>query len=750
MNRIIGTKVPIHDALAKATGEAIYTADIKLSNMCYGKLILSSIAYGKVKSIDFEDALKIDGVLDILTYKDFPEEKYNSAMEFKGQEVIKTETVLSETVRFVGDRIGVIVAESLEIAERALKLVKVEYEAYTPVFDEEESIQREDKIHEGLDNLVATVSAGPSQDSVDELINKADFVFEDKIKTPIVNHISIETYSVIGEYRTGKINVYTTTQNSFAIRAIIADVYGMPLNKIRVIQPTMGGSFGGKLELITELVAIGASMKVRRPVKIVLSRKESMIASRTRHGSTIKIRSGVNKDGTILATDFKILINTGGYVGSGVNIIWAMSSKLMKAYKYPLRFTGNTVLTNLPIAGAMRGFGGPQAFLGIQIHIDKIAKTLNMDPIDLLMKNIRDNKEEDLLLFGNPELKTCLSKGGELFEWDERRKRIDKFNKNNSNLIRGMGVGIGAHGNGVYPAHQDCINLLLRLNEDGSLIYSAASHDMGHGPFTSQKMIICEVLGTDFDNIETVQVDTETCPWNLGDLGSRGVFVQGQGAYKLGMAMKDLILETAVQKYNVLKEAIYIKDSKIWLSDRLLGTFEDIAMYAQSVLQKELSVLIDHHSIAVRNSYGAHFAEVEINKETGDVKVTDYVAVHDAGTVINRMGIEGQLEGGIQMGIGFALKEKMIFDVDGRLVQNNLKKYTMLKANDMPRVKVAFIETGDNGGAFGAKSIGECATVPVAQTIVNAVADALGEHPENIPLVNEEIRDIIKARNLLK
>ncbi len=743
MNRIIGSRTPIDDALAKATGETTYTADIKLANMCFGKLILSTIAFGKVKSINYSEAIKIEGVIDVLTYKDFPSTKYNSALRFKGHGILKTETVLSEDVRFVGDRIGIVIAESLEIAEKALKLIEVEYEEFKPIIDEEEAASSNVKLHEGLDNKVGTISTGSDADKVTELINKADLVFEDKIKIPMVNHVSIETFSVIGDYKSKKVTVYASTQNTFAVRVLISDVYNLPLNKIKVIQPTLGGSFGGKLEVVTELVAVGAAMKVNRPVKIVLSRKESMIASRTRNGATIEVKSGVNKDGTILATDFRILINTGGYVGSGMNVIGAMSHKLLKAYKYPLRYTGSPVVTNTPIAGAMRGYGSPQAFLGMNIHINKIAIALGIDPIELNMKNIVDKNEVDILSFGNPELKACISRGKELFDWDSKKKGIAEYNKLNNGYIRGIGFGIGAHGAGVYPAHQDCVNLLLRLNEDGTFNYWSASHDMGNGSLTAQKIIMSEVLTTDIIDIESTEVNTETCPWNLGDYASRGVFVEGQGAYKLAEAMKSLILETAVLKFKVNKEALSIKDKKVWFDDTELGSFGDIAMYAQTTLQKELSVLVDHHSIAGRTSYGAHFAEVEVNKSTGDVKVIDYVAVHDAGTVINRYGIEGQLEGGIQMGIGYALSEKMTFDEKGNLLENNLKKYKIYKANEMPRIRIDFIENGDNGGPFGAKSISECATVPSAQTIINAVANAIGEQTTIIPINKEEILNII-------
>ena len=743
MDRIIGSKTPIDDALFKATGETEYTGDLSFPNMCYGKLILSTIAFGKVKSIDYSEALKLEGVIDVLTYKDFPSEKYNSALRFKTHDIIKSETVISETVRFIGDRIGVVIAERLEIAEQALKLIKVEYEEYKPLIDEEEAAVSDVQLHEGINNKIGTIGTGADADKVAELISQADFVLEDKYKIPMVSQVPMETHSVIGDYSCKKITVYASTQNTFAVRVLVSDVFNMPLNKVRIIQPTLGGAFGSKLEAVTELVAAGASMKVRRPVKIVLSRKENMIASRTRNGATITIKSGYNKDGTIVATDFRILTNTGAYVGSAMNVIGAMSHKLLKVYKYPLRFTGSPVLTNTPIAGAMRGYGSPQAFLGMNLHINKIADKLGMDPIELSMKNIYDNKEVDILSFGNPELKACINRGAELFGWEAKKKEVAEFNKSNKDLTRGIGLGLGAHGSGVFPAHADVVNLMLRLNEDGTFSYWSASHDMGNGSLTAQKMIMSEVLTTDIIDIESTEVNTETCPFNLGDYASRGVFVEGQGAYKLAAAMKDRILETAVLKFKVHKEAIHLDNKNICLGDKVLGNLSDIAIFAQKELQKEISVVMDHHSICGRTSYGADFAEVEIDKKSGAVRIVDFVSVHDVGKVINRMGIEGQLEGGIHMGIGYALSEKMTFDEKGLLLENNLKKYHLFKADEMPKITVDFIENGDNGGPFGAKSISECAVVPVAPAVINAVANAIGDYTTSIPVNKEEVLDII-------
>lgn len=744
MERIIGNRYPITDALFKATGETRYTGDIQLQGLCHGKLILSSIPFGKVVEIQVNEALKVPGVIDIYTAKDFPDVKYNSALRFKDHGILKTETILTDVVRFVGDRIGLILAENIAAAEEALRQIKVRYEEYAPVFDEEEAVlDSNSRLHEICPNRVGTINVGKTDAEIDELMKSADRIFEDRYKIPMVGQTPMETHTVLAEWREQKLTIWATTQNAFAIRVLASDVLGLPYHRIRVIQPTLGGSFGSKLEAVTELVAAAASMKSGRPVRIALSRKENMIASRTRNGATVRIRTGVKEDGTIVASDFNILTNTGAYVGSAMNVVGAMSHKLFKVYRFPLKFSGSPVLTNTPIAGAMRGYGSPQAFLGMQLHLDGIARALGMDPGELLKKNIWKNTDVDPVVFGNPELMACIDRGMDLFSWKERKAATASWNRSNHRTIRGVGIGLGSHGSGVFGAHQDLINLLLRLNEDGTFNYWSASHDMGNGSLTAQKMIIAEVLGIQVEAIEATEVNTETCPWNLGDYASRGIFVEGEGARKAAMAMRDLLLATAAQQSEENQGNLDLQDGLILKKGQPLFTLSELAMYAQTTLQKELLVSVDHHSTAGRSSYGAHFAEVEVDKESGRVKVLYFVGVHDVGKVINRMGVEGQLEGGIHMGLGYALTERMSFDVAGNLIENSLKKYHLLRADEMPEMKVDFIENGDTGGPFGAKSISECAVVPVAPAVLNAVSDALGQQIYDIPVNPVEILKIL-------
>lgn len=744
MYKVIGTSRPIHDAVGKVTGQIEYTGDMKLANMAYGKMVLSTIPHGKVIGIDKEEALAVDGVLGILTFDDFPKTKYNSALRFKDHDIIKSETILSEDVHFVGDRIAVVVAETLKAAEKAAKLVKVTYEEYSAVFDEEDALLEDAPILHEVElkgsNKVLTINAGAPMEDIEKGLAEADFIFEDKVKIPMVSQVPMETHSVIGDYKMGKMTIYTTTQNTFAVRVLASDVFGMPLNKVRIIQPTLGGSFGSKLELVTELVAGGASKHFERPVKIVLSRIENMTSSRTRNGATMFMKSGFKKDGTMTALDFKIYTNTGAYVGSATNVIGAMSHKVLKLYKAPVHYNGSAVVTNTPIAGAMRGYGSPQAFYGMQTHLDRVIKELGMDSVDFYMKNIYHKDDVDRQSFGKPEVLAALERGAEMFNWTEKKKAAEETQKAGGPIVRGVGIGVGCHGNGVFGAHHDSVNLTLRLNEDGTFNYWSASHDMGNGSLTAQTMIMAEVLGIDPGIIEPTRVDTETCPWNLGDYASRGVFVEGYGAMKIAEKIKCRILEAAAQKFEMAIDALDIEDGHIVSDGTVLGSLEDIAIYAQRNKIGEIIVTQNHESFAGRTSYGVHYCHVEVNKETGDIKLLDYVAVHDVGQVINRMGIEGQLEGGIQMGIGYALREKLTFNPEtGQLNEKNLKKYQMFKAHEMPEIALDFIETGDVGGPFGAKSISECAVAPVAPAVINSVNHAIGRQLTKFPVTKEEI-----------
>ncbi|WP_304340168.1 xanthine dehydrogenase family protein molybdopterin-binding subunit [Metaclostridioides mangenotii] len=735
MEKVIGKSYPVKDAALKVTGQMKYVSDLKPQNVLHAKMLLSPVAHAKIKNIDVSDALKVEGVRAVATHLNSPCIKYNGALRFFEHDIPKDEAVFNEIVRYVGDRVAAVAAETVEAAEKAVSLIKVEYEELPAVLTIQDAIKEGADLIHGDTNKIAEMKIDAG--NVDEAFEECDHVFEDEYNVPAIHHGAIETHSAIAHYNyNNNLTVYTPCQNTFAFRIILSQIFEMPLHKIRVVRPAIGGSFGGKLEMTIEPVSAVLSKMTMRPVKLVLNRRESIIATRTRHGAYVKIKTGVKNDGEILAQNIDIYTNTGAYASSALNVMGALSHKVYKVYKIPnMRFKGIPVYTNTPIAGAMRGYGSPQVFMAQQAQIGKIAKTLGLDLTYVQEKNVAEPDGVDVRFnapLGNPRILDCIEKGKELFGWDEKKR----LPKEEEKYYRGVGMAIGAHGNGVFGAHRDVITLTLKLNEDGTATLITGVHDMGNGVATMQTMMVSEVLGIRPEDVETYEADTDACTFNLGDYASRGVFVEGAGAKKTAEKLKEMILDEAEKLMEVPKENLILEDGLVVNKEdkNQSKTLSDVAVFTQSKSLKELSVVESFSSPAGITSYGVHFAEVLVDKETKKVKVENFVAVHDVGTVINPMNLEGQLEGGIHMGLGYALSEEVSFDEKGVPLNDEFTSYKMLRANEMPDIKIHFVDGFEKDGPYGGKSIGECAVVPSAPAVANAVLDATGIEVHSLPI----------------
>ena len=475
--KVIGKGRPTHDAALKVTGQKIYTDDMTLPGMLYGKVLFSTRPHAKITRIDTSKAEALPGVRAVACYKNSPMIRYNSAVRFIENRLPDTERIFDDTMRFVGDRVAGVAAETAEIAEQALKLIEVEYEDLPLLLDvEEAAAEGAYPIHEG-GNVVGEsfVNAG----DVEKGLEESDYIIEDRYTTQLIHHAAMETHAAIADWRyDGKLTIYSPCQNSFGWRVILGRIFGMPYNKIRLITPTIGGGFGGKLELTLEPVAALLSKMTRRPVKVAYSRKECMLSTRVRHGSVSYVKAGYMKDGRINAVDIRMYTNTGAYASSALNVSGAMSHKVFKSYKIAnMRFKNNPVYTNTPIAGAMRGYGSPQAYFGMERLFNTIAHKLNMDPAEIQRINLVDPDSLDPCFFhplGNPRPKECLEKVLKLINYDEA-KAEQEATKNDRFRV-GVGVACGVHGNNCFGAHRDVTTLMLKMNEDGSaILYTVAS-----------------------------------------------------------------------------------------------------------------------------------------------------------------------------------------------------------------------------------------------------------------------------------
>lgn len=750
---MIGEGKPIEDAAWKVTGRKRYVGDMKVPQMAYGKILFSPVPHGNIVRIDTSKAEALPGVLAVADYRNTPATLYNSAKRFIGQQVICNETIFSKRCRFVGDRVAAVAAESEEIAAEAVKLIEVEYDQLPFVTDIASAI-REDAypVHEGGNVITEMeVHCGNTR----EAFLKCDHVIEGTYTTSPIHHAAIEPHAVLAEWGPdGKLSVYSPNQNCFAFRVILSDIFGLPLNRIRVCAPAIGGAFGGKLEMTIEPVAAVLSKLAARPVKIVLSRRETMMATRVRHGSLSHIKTGFDNDGKIRAMEFKIYTNTGAYASSALNVAGALTHKVFLAYNIPnMKIKAVPVYTNTETAGAMRGYGSPQIYFGMQRQVNEVARVLGKDPAEIQRINMVRPESINPVSgekIGNPRPLDCLEKALRLSDYEKAIARQKQSKMEKGDIRIGVGIALGVHGNNCFGVHRDNTSPMLKMNEDGTCLLYTGSHDMGTDTVGMQKQIVAEVLGITADRITAVAADTDSCLWHIGDYSSRGVFVVGEAARRVAEKMKILLLEEAGKYFGVDPGEICIRDNQVSVADdpEKNADIKEIMIYCQSVSNRELCVHQTYEAVRGAASYGVHIAETEVNIKTGTVQIRKYTAVHDVGKILNPMMIEGQLQGAVQMGIGYALSEGMYWDDKGQPKPLTLKKCGVLRANGMPDQLITdFVETeeGEPGGPFGAKALGECPVVPAAPAVLNSICNALDIELNNLPAEPDRILRTLKG-----
>lgn len=745
--KVVGKSVPIHDVLQKVTGQVRYVGDLKLHGVLHAKLLLSDIAHGLIRTIDTSAAEALPGVVAVFTHRNSPRTAYNSHKWLEGLEVVKDEQLFTDHVRYHGDRIAAVVAETRDIAERAVRLIRVEYDPLPAIIEPERALEPGSQpIHEHGNRLYhKRIACGDAPARMAE----AHLVVEDRIETPKVHHAAMETHGCIADIDArGVVTVYTPCQVIFQVQLIVAEALGLPLDKVHVIKTTLGGSFGGKGQPILEPVAAFLSRELRRPVRLVLDRTETILSTRARTKTVSRVRTGVDRDGRIVAREVDMLVDTGAYCTNGEAIAMAMGKKTFRLYRIQDQtFTADVVYTNTPIGGACRGYGSPQMCAATEINLDHTAVSLGMDPLEFRLRNLIHAYDPDPAGgpdIGNARIIECVTKGRELFRWDEKRLRP----RTSDRLARGTGMACCTHGNGYFGAYPDFITVDIRLDNNGTVILKGAFHDLGCGTVTTMMQIAAEVLDIDVDQVHVPDADTDVCSFDsAGTQASRVTFVCGGAVKGAAELLRARVLECAALLLQCTPGELGTERGHV---SRQSGegtpvSYSAVVGFAQKQLKADLSVKHTFQSPGNPASYGAHFAEVEVDRITGRVKVLDYVAVHDVGQAINTGFVEGQIHGSVQMGLGMALSEELAFDGKGRMMTSRLSRYTLFNAPEMPPIRVALIEEAEASGPFGAKSIGEIATVPVAPAVINAINDALGTSISTLPALPERIVTAIKA-----
>jgi CO/xanthine dehydrogenase Mo-binding subunit len=744
----VSRRVPLVDGIAKVTGALRFAADMAYEGMLHGALVFSSRVHARVLSVDADDALAVEGVRAVFWHENTPANRYNSSIWFMGQEAPADERMFAVVARHVGDRVAAVVADTEETARYAASLVRVAYEDLSATISADDALAQCGS--PAMDGIVAAFLNPVAEESFNYGDPEAGFaaaalVVETKVTTPRSHHCAIETHCCIAVPESdGRILVMSPCQSVFAVQAVVAQALALPAERLHVVKTPIGGSFGGKAEPILEPLCAFLASSLGQPVRIRYDRRETFTATRTRSSVAGRMRIALDADGHILARDTETLVDIGAYCTGGNYLPGSMLQRLVRLYSVPAeRYRGRAVYTNTAPAGAFRGYGSPQIHTIGEIALDMASRHLRLDPVELRLRNLVGPGARDPwqgLELGNARGRDCLIRGAETFAWSARRQ----VGNGKGRWRRGIGVAAATHINGCYPGFHEETTATLRLLADGRVQLVSALHDLGCGSDTTLAQIAAEMLGLEARDIEIVQADTDICAYDLGTRASRMTYILGEAIRRAASTLAQAIKAEAVLELNAPENELLLESGCVHRADGSLLPFSELAGRIAERGGPLPFATDTYRATANPGSYAAHFAEVEVDVLTGRVRVTDYLAAHDVGRSINPMLVEGQIHGGIQIGIGYAIYEDVGIDPrTGAMRGDSFSRYTLANAPEMPSIRVLLVEEGEPTGPFGAKAVGEIATVPVAAAVVNAVNHALGTQLTDLPLVPERILEAL-------
>ncbi|MFQ6605255.1 MAG: xanthine dehydrogenase family protein molybdopterin-binding subunit [Fidelibacterota bacterium] len=752
--KIVGRKTRRVDGLALAKGKPVFADDIPKKDFLYAKILHSPIAHGRIKRIDKSAALAMDGIAAILTHDDFPEHYYTTAGQGYPEPSPRDTRILNRTMRFVGDRVAVVAGESLEVVTKALALIRVDYDEYPAIFDTREAINNTTVIHPGkkgfafLHDADRNIAANIDEELGDVAggLEESAHVFEGTYFTPYVQQCSIEphiTLTWLDDH--DRLIIRTATQVPYHVRRIVGEVLGIPVGQIRVIKPRIGGGFGGKQEILTEDICAAVTMVTGRPCRLEYTREEEFFAARSRHPQYVSFKIGLSRDYKINAIDMEILQNSGGYGPHSLTVMSVTASKTLALYRSPnIRIRANSVYTNLPPAGAYRGYGAPQGFFALESIMDEIAEALQVDPIVLRKKNyfqegdevpiakvLGEGREGFPVILNTTGIAACIDRGRELIDWDTLRQA-----EKTGVFRRGVGLATVAQASGI--AGIDMGSVFMKMNEDGSFNLNVGATDIGTGSDTALAQIAAEILHVPVEKIIVLSSDTDTTPFDTGAYASSTTYISGAAVKKAAEDILHQILEQGKKILGVRKARIVANE--VVAPDGRSISYQDIctkSFYTHH--QRQIQATASRISYDSPPPYNATFADVTVDTETGLVCVNRIVSVTDAGQVINPQMAEGQVEGAIPQALGMALSEFMIFDDQGRAIHRDFERYHIHTSIDMPEIIVEFVHTNEPTGPFGAKAVAEIPINGPAPAVANAIYNACGVRLRHLPITPEAI-----------
>ena len=755
---LIGARVPMIDSADKVTGRGVYADDMMLPGTLTGRILHSPHAHARILSIDTSAAERIPGVKAVVTGRETP-------VRYGILPIGHDETIFAtDKVRYVGDNVAGVAAESAEIAEQALRLIRVEYEVLPAWFDPEKSMLAESNlIHEEKPHNIEKDYHHHFGD-VEKGFEAADYVREDRFVCPEVTHAALEPHSTLAQYDSDadSITVWSSTQVPYYLMLNLASTLQMPEEKVRVIKPLVGGGFGGKSEVIPlELAAAVLARKARQPVKITYSREEVFYAHRGRPGQIVELKTGITRDGRLTAVEARIIQDGGAYCSYGVVTILYSGQLLNAMYDIPnVKFDGYRVLTNKPACGAMRGHGTVNTRFAFEQQLNRIASVLGVDPVEIRRRNLLKApcmtvNNLRVLSYGLPE---CIDKVEERAGWGKKHGK----------LPYGKGIGIGCShyvsgaANAIIRSGAPHTTVNLSIDRDGVVTIFTGASEIGQGSDTLQVQVVAAELGVGLDRIRIVAADTARTPIDLGSYSSRVTFMAGNAAIAAARDARNKILTSAAAKMATTPENLVIEGNQVMCLDdrRLAMSFADAVRLAISDGAETLEATGSYRppqeatggkfkgagvGPSPAYSYCAQTAEVTVDPETGQVTVDRLIAAHDCGKAINPICVEGQVIGSVWMGLGQAVQEEMMWR-NGRLMNPGLLEYRSASTLESPPIDTIIVESNDPEGPFGAKEAGEGSLAATIPAVTHAIYDAVGVWIDTLPITPEKVLKAIEEK----
>ncbi|MEI8132623.1 MAG: molybdopterin cofactor-binding domain-containing protein [Leptolinea sp.] len=763
---VVGAPEQKKDAIKLVKGRPVFADDINLPGMLHAALLTSPHAHARIRHIDASKARELTGVRCVLTYQDVPRVMYATGGQTYPNPKPWDQVCLDNKVRHIGDRVAVVAADTLAIARKALELIDVDYELLPAVFEVEEALKDgAPVIHDEPDavdikdaqhNLVTTLHAAIGD--VDKGLAEADLTFERSYYVPQVQQASIEPHITITYWdEDDRLVVRTSTQVPYHVRRMLSPLIGLPVSRIRVIKPRVGGGFGGKQEMLIEDLAAHLTVKTGKPVRFEYTREQEFTSARSRHPAKLTFRAGVSRGGMLKALDLSVIEDSGAYGVQAMTVCSVIGMRGLSTYRCEnARFHAEIVYTNKPVPGAFRGYGGPQGLFALESLMDEIAAALKLDPLDFRMQNVVRLGDPIPIMTALGEagpvpqsvktssLPECVEKAATAIEWKNHSDPNWKIDPTRPNIRRGLGMAIVMHGTAIPGL--DMGSAIIKMNDDGSFNLMIGATDIGTGSDTILGQIAAETMGVPLSKVQVLSSDTDITPFDVGAYASSTTFISGNAVHKAAEQVRERIFERAALMLNTTTQGMLAKDDHVYAIDGRNLSMAEIALHSlHRQDQQQIMGTASHISFISPPSFGAQYAEVEVDIETGEVTVKKLTLAVDCGTVINPITAIGQMDGGQTQALGYAVSEEMCYDDKGSIQTRRFGDYHIFQADEMPEIISILVPTYEESGPYGAKGLGEIPIDGVGPAVANAVYHATGVRVNSLPIFPEKLwREINK------